>query len=93
MKGNLHDGVSLNWKWNDQVRFSMPKHVPNLIKRLRHVTPLQPQKSPYPVPHVECGKKIQTSPMEDDNPLLPAQGVKLIQNIIEAALCVVRIID
>ena len=63
------------------------------MKRLKHLPPFKRQKSPYPVPHVECGKKIQTSPMEDDNPLLPAQGVKLIQNIIEAALCVVRIID
>ena len=64
----------------------MPKHVPNLMNKLKHVPPLQLQNSPYPAPHIEYGKKIQTPPPEDESPLIPAQGVKFTQNTIGEAL-------
>ena len=93
MEGNLHIGVSLEWKWNDNVRCSMPKHIPNLMNKLKLVPLLQPQNSPYPAPHIECGKKIQTPLPEDGDPLLPEQGEKFVQSTIGAALCLAIIID
>ena len=60
----------------------MPKQIPNLMNKLKHVPPLQPQNGHHPVPCIECGKKIQTPPPEDGNPLLPEQGVKFMQSMI-----------
>ena len=69
----------------------MPKHFPNLTKRLNHVPLLKPQNSPYPVPHIDYGKKIQTSLIGDENSLLPAQGVKFTQSMTGAELHLARI--
>ena len=33
MKGDLHIGVSLEWKLNHSTRCSMPKHIPNFMKK------------------------------------------------------------
>ena len=50
MKGDFHVGVSLEWKWNHSVRCSMPKYIPNLMKKLKHVPPIKPQHIPCPAP-------------------------------------------
>ena len=78
MEGDLYIGVSLEWKWNEKVRCSMPKYVPNLMKRLKHLPPLKLQNSPYLAPFIEYGKQTQTPLPEDDYPLLPVQGIKLV---------------
>ena len=71
----------------------MPKHVPNLIKKLEHVPPLKLQHSPYPAPQIQCGSKVQKPISEDDSPLLPSQGIAHAQSVIGATLCLARIID
>ena len=71
----------------------MPKLIPNLMKRLKHVPPIKLQHSPYPAPHIDHEMKTQALLPEDESPLLPEQSVKFIQSMVGATLCLSRIID
>ena len=62
-------------------------------EKLKHVPPIKLQHSTYPDPHIECVIKTQAPLPEDESPLLPSQGVKFIQSMIWATLCLARIID
>ena len=42
MNSNLYICVSLQWKWNYSVRYSMLKYIPNLIKKSQYIPPLKP---------------------------------------------------
>ena len=72
MKGDLRIVVSLEWKWNHSVCCSIPKHIPNFMKNLRHLSPVKLQHSPYPVPQIKHGMKVQAPLPEDESLLLPS---------------------
>ena len=71
----------------------MPGYIPNLLKKLNHVTPSIPQFSPNPTPHITYRTKVQLAKGEDTSPLLDSKGIKLIQSIIGATLYIARILD
>ena len=52
------------------------------MKKLNYAPPFQPQNSPYPAPHINHGKKIQTPLPEDESTLLPEQCAKFAQSTI-----------
>ena len=68
-------------------------YAPKLLNKLKHIQPLLPQCSPNPTPHITCGAKVQLAKDVDKSPPLEKQGIKLVQSIVGATLCIARILE
>ena len=94
MTRSLFYGVTLDWQYDKgEVKCSMPRYIPKLLKKLNHVTPSIPQFSPNPALHITYGTKVQLAKGEDTSPPLDSKGIKLIQSIVGATLYIARIRD
>jgi len=71
MSGSLFYGASLEWRHDmGELRFSMPGHVPKLLKKVCHQMLTKSQHSPHPAPTITCGSKLQKAIKDSDSLIL-----------------------
>ena len=79
--GNLFCGITLNWNYiKRKVAMSLPKYIPEALKRQQHPMPSKPQHSPHYFTLPKYGQKTQfATTLETPPPLTDAQNKKFQQ--------------
>ena len=71
----------------------MPGYIPKLLQALQHPPPTITYHSPYLVPEIRYGQKVQIAITDDDAPLLDKKKNTLIRQIIYSIFFFIRILD
>ena len=95
-KGKNYCGLTMDWHYDEgYVDISMPKYVPESLKRLQHVPKKYPQYSPHAYTSYTPTQKssYQRAIIEDKSPLLDQKETKDIQSIVGTFLYYARSLD
>ena len=95
-EGTHYMGLTMNWNYRKRfVDISMPNYIPQLLERLNHKKPLQPQYSPheYNTPKYNKKGEQQLARPEDTTKLLGAKEKTEVQSVVGALLYYARAID
>ena len=93
-EAKLYCGVTLKWDYSKRTcNLSIPNYVTDALKSFQHNTPSRPQNEPHPWVKKTYGQTVQLTEVEDSSALLYADGVNLIQRIIEKCYYYARAVD
>ena len=95
-EGKNYCGLTIQWHYEaGYVDISMPKYVPESLKRLQHIPKRYPQYSPHRHVPIQYGKKgtQQFAAKPDESPLLNPAETKHIQSTTGSFLYYGRAID
>ena len=94
-EGNNYCGLTLKWNYPlGHVDTSMPKSIPEILKKLNHASPSRPQHSPHKHAPIQYGEKGSRQWIQEDNSLLlPQNMIKPIQSTTGSLLYYARALD
>ena len=93
-EGKLYCGITLSWHYDQQyVDISMPAYVDKLLARFKHITPTRPQHSPHIAPLRSFGTDAQLPVPHDNQPSLPLDRIRRIQQIVGTIMYYARAVD
>ena len=75
------------------MKASTPNYVKELLKKLKHTSPLKPVHTSHKWSEPEYGKKIQYVKYYNTSPLLNQKGIRIIQQIVGSYLYYRRAMD
>ena len=94
-EGKNYCGLTLKWNYQlGYVDISMPKAIPDILKKLNHPSPSKPQHSPHKHIPILYGQKGSRQWIEEEKSIpLPTNKIKQIQSIIGSLLYYARALD
>jgi hypothetical protein len=94
LTGTKYCGLTIEWNYAQRTcDVSMPGYVAKALLRFHHVVATRPQHSPHAWQAPAYGVATQLTAPNDDSPLLNAEGVTRIQEIIGVLLYYARAVD
>ena len=93
-EGKLYCGITLTWNYDKHyVDISMPKYVDKLLAKFDHTPHTRPQHSPHTAPPRSFGTDAQIPIPHDTLPILPADRICRIQQIVGTIMYYARAVD
>ena len=92
-EGQHYCGLKIDWNCAlGHVDISMPKCVPDALKKLLCTQKISPQHAPHKHNSIHYGQHQQMA-FDDTSTLLPTSEIKRIQQIVGSFLCCARALD
>ena len=92
--GNNYLGLHLDWNYQkNYVDISMPGYITKVLHKFKHVQPPKIQHAPHKWAEPVYGKQQQMAILEDNDPILPPDKIKEVQQIVGSLLYYARAIE
>ena len=92
-EGKHYCGFTIDWNYEKgYVDISMPKYIPDLLRKLQHPKPTKPQYAPHLWVVPAYGQRIQMAPV-DESKKLDTKGIRRVQSVVGSLLYHSRALD